>query len=218
MITSARLPSLFIKFESGQSPSNLFPRLVVQFLQWGRKEFWSTENPRLFKNFARLYTKSQKCSVVLLCHSSLIEVVVHEGNEVSLKDDWQANLGNSFGDQCDSLEVLVAREIFGQLMFLLECFRKEFCWLKRMNYQAGVICPVCCHERIVKYCTTHHKQDCEQEECLHFIPGSELHNANKPITCTRSPAAVDKVGMNDFSAWFPRSREKVTVIFIYSCT
>ena len=218
LITSARLPSLFVKFESGQSPSNLFPRLVVQFLQWGRKKFWSTENPRLFKNFARLYTKSQKCSVVLLCHSSLIEVVVHEGNEVSLKDDWQANLGNSFGDQCDSLEVLVAREIFGQLMFLLECFRKEFCWLKRMNYQAGVICPVCCHERIVKYCTTHHKQDCEQEECLHFIPGSELHNANKPITCTRSPAAVDKVGMNDFSAWFPRSREKVTVIFIYSCT
>ena len=218
LITSARLPSLFVKFESGQSPSNLFPRLVVQFLQWGRKEFWSTKNPRLFKNFARLYTKSQKCSVVLLCHSSFIEVVVHGGEGPSLKDDLQANLGNSIADQRDSLEVLVAREVFGQLMFLLEFFRKEFCWLKRMEYQAGVICPVCCHERIVKYCTTHHKQDCKREECLHFIPGSELRNANQPITCTRSPAAVDKVGFRHFSAWFPSSREEVTVIFIYSCT
>ncbi|XP_015758966.1 PREDICTED: uncharacterized protein LOC107338244 isoform X2 [Acropora digitifera] len=210
LITSASLPSLFVKFESGQSPSNLFPRLVVQFLKWGRKTFWSTENPRLFKNFARLYTKSQKCSVVLLCHSSLIEVVVHGGNDPSLKDDFQANLGNSPSDQCNSLEVLVAREIFGQLMVLLECFRKEFSWLKRMKYQAGVICPVCCHERIVKYCTTHHKQDCNREECLHFIPGSELRNANQPITCTRSPAAVDKVGMNDFSAWFPSLRAETT--------
>ena len=218
LITSASLPSLFVKFESGQSPSNLFPRLVVQFLQWGRKKFWSTENPQLFKNFARLYTKSQKCSVVLLCHSSLIEVVVHGGNDPSLKEDLQANLGNSPADQYDSLEVLVAREIFGQLMVLLECFRKEFSWLKRMKYQAGVICPVCCHERVVKYCTTHHKQDCNREECLHFIPGSELRNANQPITCTRSPAAVDKVGMNDFSVWFPSLREEVTVIFIYSCT
>ncbi|XP_044166090.1 uncharacterized protein LOC122950038 [Acropora millepora] len=210
LITSARLPSLFVKFESGQSPSNLFPRLVVQFLQWGRKEFWSTENPRLFKNFARLYTKSQTCSVVLLCHSSLIEVVVLGGNEPSLKDDLQANLGNSLADHCDSLEVLVAREIFGQLMYLLECFRKEFCWLKRMKYQAGVICPVCCHKRMVKYCATHHKQDCEQEECLHFIPGSELRNANQPIHCTRSPAAVGKARMNDLSVWFPSSREETT--------
>ena len=31
LITSARLPSLFLKFESGQVPSNLFPRLVLQF-------------------------------------------------------------------------------------------------------------------------------------------------------------------------------------------
>ena len=211
LITSAKLPSLFVKFESGQSPSNLFPRLVVQFLEWGRKELWSTENPRLFKNFARLYTKSQKYSLVLLCHSSLIEIVVHGGNDLLPKDDLHANLGNLPADQCDSPEVLFAREIFGQLMLLLECFRKEFCWLKRMKYQAGVICPVCCHERIVKYCTTHHKQDCKREDCLHFIPGSEVCNATRPITCTRSPAAVDKVDVNKFSVWFPSSRKEVTV-------
>ena len=218
LVTSARLPSLFVKFESGQSPCNLFPRLVVQFLQWGRKKFWSTVNPQLYKNFARFYTKDKNCSVVLLCHSALIEVVVHGGNVCSLKDDLQANLGNSPGYQRDSFEVFCAREVFRQLVLLLECLRKEFCWLKRMKYQAGVICPVCCLERTVKYCTTHHKQDCEQEECLHFIPGSELRNANQPITCTRSPATVDKVDINDFSAWFPSLREEVAVIFIYSYT
>ena len=214
LITSARLPSLFIKFESGHSPSNLFPRLVVQFLQWGEKNnFWSTVDPHLYKNFARFYTKDENCSVVLLCHSSLIEVIVR-----SLKDDSQANSGNTPADQRDLCEVFCAGEVFSQLMSLLECFREKFCWLKRMKYHAGAICPVCCHERTVKYCTTHHEKDCEQEECLHFIPESELRNADQPITCTSSPAAVGKVGLNYFSAWFPSSREEVTVILIYSCT
>ena len=218
LITSARLPSLFIKFESGHSPSNLFPRLVVQFLQWCRKKFWSTVNPHLYKNFARFYSKDENCSVVLLCHSSLIEVVVHEGNVPPLMNHLPANLENSPADHRDSFEVFCAGEVFSQLMSLLECLREKFCWLKRMKYQAGAICPVCCCERIVKYCTTHHMKDCEQEECLHFIPETELRNANQPITCTRSPAAVGKVGMNDFSAWFTSLREEVTVILIYSCT
>ena len=134
LITSARLPSLFVKFESGQPPSNLFPRLVVQFLQWGRKKFWSTVNPQLYKNFARFYTKDGDCSVVLLCHSSLIEVVVHGGNVPSVKDDLQANLGNPPANQRRSFEVFCALEVFRQLLLLLECFRKEFSWLKRMKY------------------------------------------------------------------------------------
>ena len=212
LITSARLPSLFVKFESGQVPSNLFPRLVLQFLQWGRNEFWSTVNPQLYKNFARFYTaEDENCSVVLLCHSSLIEVVVHEGNVHSLKDDLPE-------DQHDSFEVHCAREVFRQLVFLLECLRKEFCWLKRMKYKVGVICPVCCHKRLVSYCSTHHKQDCEREECLHFISESELRNANQRITCTRSAVAVNnKLYIKDFTAWFVSPSGEVTVVFIDTC-
>ncbi|XP_015755712.1 PREDICTED: uncharacterized protein LOC107335204 [Acropora digitifera] len=200
LITSARLPSLFVKFEPGQIPSNLFPRLVLQFLQWGRNEFWSTASPQLYKNFARFYTaEDENCSVVLLCHSSLIEVVVHEGNVHSRKDD----LPRDKRDKRDTFEVHCAREVFRQLVFLLECLRKEFCWLKRMKYKVGVICPVCCHKRLVSYCSTHHKQDCEREECLHFISESELRNANQSITCTRSAVAVNnKVYIKDFTAWF----------------
>ncbi|XP_015775988.1 PREDICTED: uncharacterized protein LOC107354090 isoform X3 [Acropora digitifera] len=212
LITSARLPSLFVKFEPGQLPSNLFPQLVLQLLQRGRNEFWSTVNPQLYKNFARFYTaEDENYSVVLLCHSSLIEVVVHEGNVHSLKDDLQTNLGNSPGDHRDSFEERCAREVFRQLVFSLECLREEFCWLKRMKYKVGVICPVCCHKRLVNYCPIHHKQDCEREECLHFISESELRNADQSITCTRSPVAVNnKVYMKDFSAWFVGPSGEIT--------
>ena len=220
LIASARLPSLFLKFEFGLVSSNLFPRLVVQFLQWGRNEFWSTVGPQLYKNFARFYTaRDENCSVVLLCHSSFIEVVVHEGNVRSMKEDLETDLGISSGDQSASFEVSCAREVFKQLVLLLECLCKDFCWLKRMRYQVGFICPVCCHERVVSYCKTHHKQDCEREECLHFIPKSELPISNQPITCTRSAVAVNnKVCIKDFSAWFASPREEVTVVFIYSYT
>ena len=177
-------------------------------------------NPQLYKNFARFYTaEDENCSVVLLCHSTLFEVVVHEGNILSLNDDLQANLGNSPDDQRDSFEVLCAREVFREFVLLLECLCKEFCWLKRMKYQAGVICPVCCHKRLVKYCPTHHKQDCEREECLHFISESELRNTNQSITCTRSAVAVNiKVYIKDFRAWFASPREEVAVVFIDSYT
>ncbi|XP_044178333.1 uncharacterized protein LOC114970883 isoform X6 [Acropora millepora] len=212
LITSASLPSLFVKFKSGQVPSNLFPRLVVQLLQWGRNEFWSRVDPQLYKSFARIYTAEDKnYSVVLLCHSSMIEVVVHKGNARSPKDDLQTDLGISPGDQRDSFEVFCAREVFRQLVLLLECLRKEFCWLKRMEYQAGIICPVCCHKTLVDYCDTHHKQDCEQEECLHFIPESELRKSNHHIICTRSAVAVDNtVYSKDFTAWFASPREETT--------
>ncbi|XP_044178339.1 uncharacterized protein LOC122960303 [Acropora millepora] len=209
-ISSASLPSLFVKFKSGQVPSNLFPRLAVQFLQWGRNEFWSRVNPQLYKNFAKFYTaEEENCSVVLVCHSYFIEVVVHEGNVRSLKDDLLADLGHSPGDQLDSFEVFCAREVFRQLVLFLECLRNEFSWLKEMEYQAGIICPVCCHKRLVNYCRTHHKEDCEQEECLHFIPESELRNLNHHITCTRS-AVNNKVYSKDFTAWFASPREETT--------
>ncbi|XP_044171704.1 LOW QUALITY PROTEIN: uncharacterized protein LOC114948667 [Acropora millepora] len=210
LITSASLPSLFVKFEPGQVPSNLFPRLVVQFLQWGRNQFWSTV--KLYKNFAKFYTADdENYSVVLLCHSSMIEVVVHKGNPRLVKDDLQADLGIPPGDQRDSFEVFCAREVYRQLVLLLECLRRELCWLKRMKYQAGIICSVCCHKRLVDYCDTHHKEDCEQEECLHFIPESELRKSNQHIICTRSAVAVDNtVYSKDFTAWFASPREETT--------
>ncbi|XP_067019033.1 uncharacterized protein [Acropora muricata] len=191
LIASANLPSLFIKFTPGQVPWHLFPRLVTQFLLWGKGDFWSSRNPQLYQNFARLYTaKDDKCSVVLLCHSSLIEVVVH-------------------GDS-DSFEVCCcAQSVFGQLILILELIRKESFWLESMRYQAGVICTVCSRERKVNFCHTHKENDCKREECLHFIPESELRSADESITCTRATAERNtKVFIKDFSAWLGSCQKK----------
>ena len=185
-VASARLAfaPLYIKFESGQVPLRLFPRLVTQFLKWGKDGIWSSKNPQLFQNFARLYTaEDDECSVVLLCHSFFIEVVVHGGN--------------------DSLKASCAQFAFKQLLFMLECMRKELFWLQSMRYQAGVVCTVCCHEMKVKFCHTHGNDDCEREECIHFIPESEFCSADESITCTMSATAQNsKVCKKDFSAWF----------------
>ena len=197
LIASARLPSLFIKFESGQVPSRLFPRLVTQFLLWGNDEFWSSVNPQLYQNFARLFTaKDDECSVVLFCHSSSIEVVVHGGN--------------------GSYEVSCAQSVFKQLLLMLECMRQEFFWLESMRYLAGVVCTVCCRGRKVEFCHTHDKNDCDREECLHFISESELRSANAFITCTRSPTALNnKVWIKDFSALLSSSQKVIESIKDY---
>ena len=183
LIASARLPSLFIKFESGQVPSRLFPRLVTQFLLWGKDGFWSSLKPQLYHNFARLYTAEEdECSVVLLCHSSFIEVVVHGGN--------------------DSFSVSCGQSVFEQLFSILDCMRKEFFWLESMRYQAGVVCTVCCRGRKVDYCHTHSKDNCEREECLHFIPECDRRSA-KFVCCFKSATAQNiKVCTEDFSMWF----------------
>ena len=183
LIASARLPSLFIKFESGQVPSRLFPRLVTQFLLWGKDGFWRSVKPQLYHNLARLFTaEDDECSVVLLCHSSFIEVVVHGGN--------------------DSFDVSCGQSVFKQLFLMLESMRKEFFWLESMRYKAGVVCTVCCRGGKVQYCDTHGKANCEREECLHFIPESDMRSA-KFVPCFRSATAQNiKVCVKDFSVWF----------------
>ena len=39
LVSSAQIPSLFLRFKSGQVPPGLFPRLMLQFFQWGDDEF-----------------------------------------------------------------------------------------------------------------------------------------------------------------------------------
>ena len=79
-----------------------------------------------------------------------------------------------------------------------------------MRYLAGVVCTICCRGRKVEFCHTDGKNDCEREECLHFISESELRSANEFITCTRSPTALNnKVCIKDFSAWLSSSQKVI---------
>ena len=215
LVASSQIPSLFLRFQSGQVPPGFFPRLVLQFFQWGQDEFWSAENPQLYANFARFYTSADDdCSVILLCHSSCIEVVVHRGNlSANPTECLHSKLNLSADTNYGAFEVTCARAVRRQLELMLECMRKEFCWLKNIKYELGVTCPVCCQECKVNYCCTHHKQCCEQEECLHFWSESDLRSANQFIRCRRYAAAQsDKVYVKQFAPWFGPLDEQVNTL------
>ena len=218
LVASAQIPSFYIRFESGQVPPGFFPRLVLQFFQWGQDEFWSAENPQLYANFARFYTSADDdCSVILRCHSSCIEVVVHRGNLcANLTECLQSKLNLFAIPNYDGFEESCARAVRRQLALMLECMRKEFFWFENMKYEVGAICSVCCQERKANYCCKHHKQWwCEQEECLHFVTESDLRKAKDFIRCRRCPTAeIDKVHVKRFAPWFETSDEQVNRLHV----
>ena len=202
LVESANIPSLFVKFSNGEVPPAFFSRLVVQFIQWGRERFWSEETPQLFRGFARFYTSEDACSVIFICHSSFVEVVVHGGNSASFLPS--------------SGEEICARRVCRQLSLILECMRSQFPWLENMTYEMCVICPVCSKEREVAFCQTHGEKICKQEQCLHFWTVSELCSDTRNIYCRRSAVAQDTtVEIRQFSPWFPAPKEQVTELYLY---
>lgn len=180
LLTSAQIPSLFIKFKSGQVPPGLFHRLVLQLSQW------SKANPNLYQNLARFYPfEDNNRSVILLCHSSSIEVVVHA-----------VETSHELGEPTD---VYCAQKVRKQLELIMESMRVEFFWLKNMSYEVNFTCPVCCQGGALAFCRTHKVQGCKQEECLHFWPESRLSNNS---TCYENAAAIDfRVQVKQFAPW-----------------
>ena len=214
LVASARIPSLFLRFKSGQVPPGLFPRLILQFFQWGKTEFWSPVNPQMYLNFARFHTfGDQDCSVVVRCHSGSIEVVVHRGNlVVESMDSLHSSPNSSASGHYDAFEVACARAVCRQLGLMLECMRNEFHWLRNMKYELGVICPVCSQGGVVNYCRTHHRQGCEREECLHFWSESELSSADR-VVCTKEAAALNnRVDANLFAPWLAAEGKQVSTV------
>ena len=202
LVKSAHIPSLFVKFSNGDVPPAFFPRLVVQFIQWGRERFWSEETPQLFMGFARFYTSEDACSVIFICNSSSVEVVVHGGNLAPF-------LPSSGEETC-------ARKVCRQLSLILECMRNQFPWLENMTYELCVICPVCSKEREVAFCPAHGAKICKQEQCLHFWTVSELCSDTRNIHCRRFAVARDTtVEISQFSPWFPAPKEQVTELYLY---
>ncbi len=203
LVKSAQIPSLFLKFESGHVPLGFFPRLVLQFFQWVKEECLCPSDPQLYHNFARFYTSEEEtCSVVLLCHSFSIEVVVHRGNaSPDLADSLQSKMTLSADASQGTSDVKYSRAVRRQLGLVLESMRNEFCWLKNMRYEVSFICPVCCQGGSVTYCRTHCAQGCKQVECLHFWSESQLCNVTS-ISCTKSAVAQNnKVDIERFEPW-----------------
>ena len=209
-ITSTGIPPLFIKFKSSQVPAGLFPRLVLMVFQWCTKEFSSQMGHQLYQNFARFYTHpAEGCSLILHCHSSFIKVVVHkERCAAGLSSYVESGQHMPSKSKYDALQVKFARAVCRQLRLILECMRKEFFWLKKMECDLLVSCPVCWASHSVNHCSSHNVRGCEEEQCLHMISESQLFASRGSIVCTRSVVAV-KVPVDFVGCWFGSPEEWV---------
>ncbi len=199
LVASAQIPSLFLKFDTGQVPAGLFPRLVLEFFQWCNSKFpQQAAVPQFFNNFARFYIlPDEGRSVVLLCHLLSVEILVLSGSEA-----------------LDTPDVTSARAVRDQLASMIDRMRNKFFWVKNVECEINFLCPVCCQGRAVNYCRNHNEEGCKQEECLHFFPESKLCNAKQVLHCTRSATAQDnRVTVKHFAPWLPTGHEKVSMDF-----
>ena len=212
LFASAGIPSLCIKFKSGQVPPGLFPRLVLMFFQWCTKEWLNQSHPKLHYNFARFYTHpAEGYSVILLSHFSFIEVVVHKEARTSYVAPIPPTGMHLSELQYDPSQIDVARIVRRQLALMLECMPGQLIWLKNMAYEMSVCCPVCSRQGYVSHCRSHNARRCKQEECLHLWSESELRESKGPIICTRSAVAEDyRVPLRLFEPWLKFANEQVT--------
>ena len=189
LLSSVRIPSLFVRFDLGRVPPGLFTRLVLQFYQWCNDEWKSQIQPHLFSNFARFHIlPDQGVSVIIMCHSSSIEIILHDGS------DFCGAMEEDFIDDYSNLAT--SRAIHWQLRLILECMRREFSWLKHMRYEMCVCCPVCSQRDAVR-CRTHDVRGCE---CLHLLSESDLQKCQY---CTRPGFRGDcRIRIKMFAPWF----------------
>ena len=196
LVASAQVPSLFLKFETGQVPAGFFFCLVIEFIQGCTDKLPRQEPPhvKLFNGFARFYIlPAGGRSVVLLCHSLSIELILLTSNKTF--DTSDANL---------------ACAVRNKLASMIKCMQNKFFWVKNVVCSLNFLCPVCCRGREVSYCRTHNAKGCKQEECLHFFPDSKLAARDKRVFCDRSATAQDnRVLVADFAPWFPSEHCKV---------
>ena len=195
LLASAQIPSLFVRFESRRVPPGLFSRLILLFHKWTQERWMSPIKPVLFNNVALFHICPHNAtSLVLLCHSSSIEIVLCVGDGEVLGDEA------SFSCEVD---LNVSRGIHRQMRFFLECMRKEFFWLEHMRYEMCVSCPVCSLQKGSSKCRDHGVRGCD---CLHLL--SELEMQNLPY-CKRPVVCGDRrIFKAMFVPWFSFSHEE----------
>ena len=192
-------PSLFVKFKSrrmppvgvpqgrdppGRVPPGLFSRLIVLFHHWVQDlvkiKHKKRNQPKPCSNYAMFRIVAEDdISAALLCYSSLIEIVF------VLK-----------GDFLDERRLNISHGIHQQLGLILEGMRKEFSWLKHMDYELCVACSVCCGEKGSSSCGPHENRGCD---CLHLFSEEELKD---PVCDRKDEGESCRVAKEKFHLWF----------------
>ncbi len=152
--------------------------------------------------------------MILLCHSSFIEIIVHRASDEVLDPSKRLQmLAMTSSPNLTELnpDMIVGRAVQRQVGLMLECMPKEFVWLKNMACEMKVLCPVCCPGGSVHYCQDHGIKDCKHEECLHFWSEAELQSSQQ--FCDRSAAAGDlRLNYKQFAPWFASLDEQVSIV------
>ena len=199
LVESAKIPSLFIKFDTGRVPPGLFPRFVLEFFLWCGREFPRLALPQLYHNFARFNNfPNEGLSVVLLCHSATIEVIVVSANGC-----------------IDKVNMASIQAFRIQLTSIINQVWNKFFWVKNVGCAVCFLCPVCSCGRMISLCTLHREEGCKEEECLHFISELDLGDETQAI-CTKSLAVDNQIQVEKFSPWISCAEEKVKMRFHFA--
>ena len=206
LLASRRIPSLFVQFESCRVPPGLFSRLILLFHYWVQDKSKRPKIPKLFNNFALFHIfPHDAISVILLCHSSSIEIVFHVADVTRAEEEAFIN----------EKYLNASRDIHRQLRLLLEYMRKEFFWLKHMRYETCVSCPVCSLQTDGSKCRDHGVRSCD---CLHLL--SELELQEHPY-CDRNVVCADcRIHKEMFVHWFAFSdvqESRIALTQVCSC-
>ena len=206
LLASRRIPSLFVRFESCRVPPGLFSRLILLFHHWVQDKSKRPKTPKLFNNFALFHIfPHDAISVILLCHSSSIEIVFRVA-DVTLAEE-EAFIHERY--------LKASRDIHRQLRLFLERMRNEFFWLKHMRYETCVSCPVCSLQTEGSKCRDHGVRSCD---CLHLL--SELQLQEYPY-CDRNVVCADcRIHKEMFAHWFAFSdaqESRIVLTQVCSC-
>ena len=137
LLLPATIPHVFIRFrrvsrqEYVQVPLGLFERLVVRFLAWCIEMQFTPLYEDMYQNFVTFPVGSKGYSVILCCNSSSVQVVLYEDPGSSIEKPDVAD--------CDI--------VLDHLETVLQSLREECFWLKTIEWEFSVICPVCCEQR-----------------------------------------------------------------------
>ena len=206
LLASRRIPSLFVRFESCRVPPGLFSRLILLFHYWVQDKSKRPKIPTLFNNFALFHIfPHDAISVILLCHSSSIEIVFHVADVTRAEEE--AFIHERY--------LNASRDIHRQLRLFLERMRNEFFWLKHMRYETCVSCPVCSLQTEGSKCRDHGVRGCD---CLHLL--SELELQEYPYCDSNVVCADCRIHKEMFVHWFAFSdvqESRIALTQVCSC-
>ena len=206
LLASSQIPSLYVRFESRRVPPGLFSRLILLFHHWVQDKSKRPKIPKLFNNFALFHIfPHDAISVILLCHSSSIEIVFHVADVTRAEEE--AFIHERY--------LNASRDIHRQLRLFLERMRNEFFWLKHMRYETCVSCPVCSLQTEGSKCRDHGVRGCD---CLHLL--SELELQEYPYCDSNVVCADCRIHKEMFVHWFAFSNvqeSRIALTQVCSC-